>query len=97
MFEAVLERFSTLVPKNSAGGETVSASGVGLGIDTSAAALVMQIAAAVPLPGQAPLVIGGVQPEGYIYVGMNHGMSVWGHADVVAASVTELNGEPGNV
>jgi hypothetical protein len=95
MFEAVLERFSTLVPQGYGGGEAMSASGVGLGIDTSAAAPVMQMA--VPLHVQAPLVIGGVQPEGYIFVGMNRGMSVWGHADVVAASVTELNGEPGNV
>jgi hypothetical protein len=95
MFEAVLERFSTLVPQGAAGGEAVSASSAGLGIDPGAGAPVMQMAA--PLPGPAPLVIGGVQPEGYIYVGMNHGMSVWGHADVVAASVTELNGEPGNV
>ena len=50
-----------------------------------------------PVPGQVPLIIGGSQSEGYIYVGMNHGFSVWGHSEVVAASVTELDGESGNV
>ena len=42
----------------------------------------------------APLITGGDQPEGYLYVGLNHGLSVWGHADVVAASV-ELDGDEG--
>ena len=52
--------------------------------------------AAPPTP-RAPLIIGGAQPEGYIYVGLNHGLSVWGHADVVAASVTEADSQQGNV
>ena len=55
------------------------------------------MAAQGPVPGQVPLIIGGVQPDGYIYVGMHQGVSVWEHADVVAASVTEVDGESGNV
>ena len=52
--------------------------------------------AAPPTP-RAPLIIGGAQPEGYIYVGLHHGLSVWGHADVVAASVTEAGSESGRL
>jgi len=88
MFETVLERLSsTLVPTTSLGVETTSVPGAAAGVDLSAPTPLMQ----------APLVIGGVHPEGYIYVGMNHGLSVWGHADVVAASVTDLTSEQGNV
>ena len=90
MFEAVLERLSTTLPTASALSiDTMSPSGVGPGIDVGAAAPVIQLATTVPLPAQAPLIIGGVQPDGYIYVGMNQGLSVWGHAEIVAASVTE--------
>ena len=32
--------------------------------------------------------------EAYLYVGLNHGLSVWGHADIVAASI-DLDGEAG--
>ena len=88
MFEAVLERFSSLVPPTSLGVETLQASGGGSSLEVNTAAPVMQMAAPGPVTGQAPLIIGGAQPEGYIYVGMNHGLSVWGHAEVVAASVT---------
>ena len=47
-----------------------------------------------PSTPRAPLIIGGAQPEGYLYLGLNHGLSVWGHADVIAASV-ELDGDEG--
>ena len=73
----------------------MSAPSAGPGVDSSVSAPLMQMAAPVPVP--APFIIGGAQPEGYIYVGLNHGLSVWGHADVVAASVTELTSEQGNV
>ena len=63
----------------------------------AAAMPVMQLATAVPPPSQAPLIIGVVQPEGYIYVGTNGGLSVWGHAEIVAASVTEPISKSGNV
>ena len=64
-----------------------------LNVDTP----LIQMAGAVPTFGQAPLVMGGVQAEGYIYVERKHWLSVWGHADVVEASVTEPNSESGNV
>ena len=93
MFEAVLERLSATLPSPSTG----AAPGLGHDIDVTAAMPVMQLATAVPLPAQVPLIIGGAQPEGYIYVGTNGGLSRWEHAEVVAASVTEVNSESGNV
>ena len=94
MFEAVLERLSATLPSTSTQG---AASGLGQDIDVGAAMPVMQLATAVPPPSQAPLIIGVVQPEGYIYVGDSGGLSVWGHAEIVATSVTEGNSESGNV
>ena len=84
-----------MVPQKWFGGEAMAAPSAGPGVTSIAAAPLLQMAA--PMPAPAPLIIGGVQPEGYIYVGLNHGLSVWGRADVVAASTTELNSEPGNV
>ena len=43
--------------------------------------------AAPPLSPRAPLLIGGEQPEGYQYVGLNSGVAIWGHSDIVSASV----------
>ena len=59
----------------------------------------MQMADQGPVPGSAPFIITneGVQPESYIYIGANHGASVWGRADAVAASLTEVKDESGNV
>ena len=33
-----------------------------------------------------PLIVGGPQPEGYVYVGGNHGRVVWGSLATVTAS-----------
>ena len=33
--------------------------------------------------------------QGYLYVGFNHGLQVWGHAEIAAASI-ELDGEEGS-
>ena len=52
---------------------------------------------AAPSTPRAPLIIEGAQPDGCIYVGLQHGLSVRGHADVVAASVTEPGGESGSI
>jgi hypothetical protein len=84
-----------MVPQTLLGIEAMAAPSSGPGVASIAAEPLMQMADPVPAP--APLIIGGAQPEGYIYVGLNYGLSVRGHADVVAASVTELNSEPGNV
>ena len=35
-----------------------------------------------------PLIVGGAQPEGYLYVGLNQGTAVWGHTDIVAVLIT---------
>jgi hypothetical protein len=90
MFEAVLERLAATLP--AAAAPSVE-NGGSQGLVALAGAPVMQLAPVDTPP--APLVIGGAQPEGYIYVGTNAGLSVWGLAEIVAASVTEAS-EPGN-
>jgi len=44
---------------------------------------------------RAPLIVGGAQPDEYIYIGLDRGQSVWAHADIVAASVGD-GGEAGS-
>jgi len=51
--------------------------------------------AAPPTP-RAPLIVGGPQSADYIYVGLNQGMSVWAHDDIVQASVAGM-GEAGSM
>ena len=60
---------------------------------TNPAAPLAQLAG--PSSPRAPLIIGGAQPDEYIYVGLRHGQSVWAHTDIVQASVgtTQLNGQ----
>ena len=41
------------------------------------------------------LIVGGAQPDEYIYIGLYRGQSVCAHADIVAASVGE-GGEAGS-
>jgi hypothetical protein len=46
-----------------------------------------------------PLMLGGVQPEGYVYVGSNQGLAVWGREDIVAtaaAAAAMEDGQEGN-
>jgi hypothetical protein len=31
--------------------------------------------------------MGGAPPLGYVHVGQNQGLNIWGHADIVQASV----------
>jgi NAD-dependent oxidoreductase involved in siderophore biosynthesis len=33
-----------------------------------------------------PIIVGGPQPEGYVYIGGNHGRVVWGSLAAVQAS-----------
>ena len=35
-----------------------------------------------------PLIMGGAQPLGYVHVGQNQGLNIWGHSDIVQASIT---------
>ena len=97
MFEAVLEHLSAMSPQTSRAVEASQAMGGGAIID-GVPAPVMQMAAQGPVPGPAPFIFAneGVQPEGYIYIGANHGAAVWGRADAVAASLPEVHGESGN-
>ena len=97
MFEAVLERFSSMIPQTSRSAETSQAAGGGSVIEI-APAPVLQMAAQGPVPGSAPFIITneGAQSEGYVYIGANHGVSIWGRVDAVAASLPEVHGESGN-
>ncbi len=43
-----------------------------------------------PAASQPPLIVGGQQPEGYVYVGTHHhGGTIWGSIDTVTASMME--------
>ena len=42
---------------------------------------------------QVPMILGGAQPEGYVYIGTNQGQAIWGHADIVQASLTDPAGQ----
>ena len=97
MFEAVLERFSSMIPQTSRSAEVSQAVGGGLGIEI-APAPVLQMAAQGSVPGSAPFIITneGAHPEGYVYIGANHGASIWGRVDAEAASLPEVLGESGN-
>ena len=96
-FEAVLERLSLMAPQTSRSAQASQAVG-GSSVIEIAPVPVMEMAAQGPVPGSAPFIITneGVQPEGYIYIGANHGAAVWGRADAVAASLPEVQGESGN-
>ena len=63
-------------------------------VPSDASSLAQMAVHGAPYTSKAPLIIGGDQPESYLYVGLNHGLQVWGHADIVAASI-EFDGEEG--
>ena len=56
-----------------------------------------QMAPPGSVPGSAPFIITneGAQPAGYIYLGANHGASIWGRADAVDASLPAGRGDTG--
>ena len=58
-----------------------------LGVPALSAASISQMATTVPaLPSPTPLIMGGPQPEGYVYVGLSRGLPLWEHESTVAAS-----------
>ena len=63
-------------------------------LPSDASSLAQMAVHAAPSTPKSPLVVGGAQPEGYLCVGLNHGLSVWGHADIVATSIV-LDDEEG--
>jgi hypothetical protein len=34
-------------------------------------------------------IVGGSYPEGYVYIGNNHGLTIWGSMDTVALSMMD--------
>jgi len=58
------------------------------GVGTSLASLPAPTAVA-----QSQMILGGEQLAGYVYIRMNQGQAIWGHADIVQASITDLNGQ----
>jgi hypothetical protein len=39
------------------------------------------------------MILCGEQPEGHLYISMNQGRAIWGHADIVQASMTRPDGQ----
>jgi len=61
-----------------------------------AATSLAQMATSTPPPASTPqLIVGGSQPAGYVYVGSNHGRTIWGSMDKEAWSMMEA-GAAGN-
>ena len=61
-----------------------------------AATSLAQMATSTPPPASTPqLIVGGSQPAGYVYVGSNHGRTIWGSMDKEASSMMEA-GAAGN-
>ena len=53
-----------------------------------AGASVSQLSAMGPLAERTPpLIMGGAPPLGYVHVGQNQGVNIWGHADIVQAPI----------
>jgi hypothetical protein len=42
-----------------------------------------------PAVAAPPLILGGAQPPGYTFVGQNLGLVIWGHPDIMQASITK--------
>ena len=40
-----------------------------------------------------PLILGGAQPPGHVFVGQNLGVVIWGHHDIVQAFITDEGDE----
>jgi hypothetical protein len=93
LLEQILARLNTASPPST----TTSALLVPANFAANGAATtIAQMVAAVPPPStMPPLILGGAQPTGYVYVGTNQGLSIWGQTDIVAASIMD-EGASGN-
>jgi hypothetical protein len=47
---------------------------------------------ASPALVQVTLIFGGSQQAGYVYIGTNQGLALWGHADIVSTLVVDPEG-----
>ena len=67
------------------------------GFEIPPAPLLAQMAPPGSVAGPAPFIVTnqGAQPAGYIYIGDNHGASIWGRADAVEASLPAGRGDTG--
>ena len=97
LLEAVLVRMTTSTATSPAAGALLAPANFIANAQAGVTTTLAQITAPVPItPAPAPLVLGGSQPAGYVYVGSNQGLTVWGHSEIVAASIMD-DGEAGNV
>jgi hypothetical protein len=46
-----------------------------------------------PAVATPPLILGGAQPPGYTFVGQNLGLAIWGHPDIMQASISAITKE----
>jgi hypothetical protein len=61
----------------------------------AATSLAQMATSTPPTASTPPLIVGGSQQAGYVYVGSNHGRTIWGSMDTVASSMMEA-GAAGN-
>jgi hypothetical protein len=40
------------------------------------------------------MILGVAQPEGYVYICTKQGLAIWGHTDIVQASMMDTTGKP---
>jgi hypothetical protein len=98
MLEAILERLTPGTTSTPAASALLAPAVFTSNTNLTAGAptTLAQIAGPAPVAMEpVPLIMGGPPPVCYVYVCSNQGMSIWGHAEIVAASVVD-SGEPGN-
>jgi hypothetical protein len=93
LLEQILARLNTASPPSTTSSALLGPANFAV---NGAATTIAQMVAAVPPPStMPPLILGGAQPTGYVYVGTNQGLSIWGQTDIVAASIMD-EGASGN-
>jgi hypothetical protein len=91
--EQILARINAITPAPTMPSAPLAPASCAVG---GAATSIAQMATSMPPPAPSPpLIVGGSQTEGYVYVGRNHGLTIWGSMDTVASSMMEA-GAAGN-
>ena len=57
------------------------------------ASVSQMVAMGPPAVATPPLILGGAQPPGYTFVGQNLGLAIWGHPDIMQASISAITKE----
>ena len=93
LLEQILARLNTASPPSTTSSALLGPANFSV---NGEATMIAQMVAAVPPPStMPPLIVGGAQLIGYVYVGTNQGLSIWGQTDIVAVSIMD-EGASGN-